>query len=186
MLAVAANFQHQHALELEVVESTDGTSATWIQSPYPGSHDGLLSLDQLLALKPGGQMDMYEVGRAMCHLLELVEASNAANVRHGALQIDQVQLDRHGRLLVELFGVTNAVRRSTQASQPISRSDETRRVIEIGRELVTGTPQGRHGAKIPHSLAPHLDKPWRAWFSCGLDPAGGFACATEAIAALPS
>lgn len=186
LLDAAAQFRHQHALELEVVDSSDRSGATWILTPYPGSHDGLLSLDQLLSLKPDGQMDMYEVSRAMRQLLELVEASNIAGVHHGALQIDQVQLDRHGRLLVELFGVASTVRRTEQAWQPISTSDETRRVIEIGRELVTGTPRGGRSAKIPHSLAPNLERPWRAWFSHGLDPAGGFACAAEALDALPS
>lgn len=186
MLEVSAHFRHEHALPLDVVDRDDRNGAIWILAPYPGSHDGLLSLDQLLALKPDGRMDMYEVGRAMRQLLGLVEASCEVGIRHGALHIDQVQLDRHGRLLVELFGVARTVRRTEQAWQPISRCQEVQRVIEIGRELVTGTPRGEHGSKIPHSLAPDLDKPWRAWFANGLDPAGGFASATEAILALPS
>ncbi|MGE3107885.1 MAG: hypothetical protein AB7G11_06315 [Phycisphaerales bacterium] len=162
--------------------SFDGTKTGYIVTPFPGDASGLLFLDGLLRAK-GGRMHADEAQRATVQLLEAFEAAHAVRLHHGPLSMSEVIVDRHGSLIVELFGLHRQLRGLTQGNSELVR-DEVRSIVEIAYQLLTGLraeepiiPAGR--------LVKRLDPEWDLWLERGLDPADGFATAREAIDALP-
>ncbi len=187
---IIGQLDHAHVLPIQQF-AFDVGGRPWIVTRYPGDAAGLLTLGRLLRDK-GGQMAPDEAERAVVQLLEAVDHGQKHGVWHGAVQMDEVFVDRHGSLSVELYGLARLLAWGTGAggageigSDAESVRDEVRSVVEIGYQLITGLraeapliPAGR--------LVKKLDPAWEAWLGHGLDPSRGFDTPAEAIAALPS
>lgn len=172
---------HPHLQKIEQY-SFDGARNGYVVTPFPGDASGLLFLDSLLRAK-GGRMHADEAHRAVVQLLEAFDAAHLLRLNHGPLSMGDVLVDRHGSLMIELYGLSRHLRGLTQGNSELVR-DEIRSVVEIGYQLITGLraeepiiPAGR--------LVKRLDPAWDAWFERGLDPADGFETAREAMEALP-
>lgn len=187
---IIGQLEHAHVLPIQQF-AFDVGGRPWIVTKYPGDAAGLLTLGRLLRDK-GGQMAPDEAERAVVQLLEAVEYGQKRGVWHGAVQTDEVFVDRHGSLAVELYGLSRLLAWGTGAggagemgSDAESVRDEVRAVVEIGYQLITGLraeapliPAGR--------LVKKLDPAWEAWLGHGLDPSRGFDTPAEAMDALPT
>lgn len=159
-----------------------GDEAAWIISPYTGDHDGLLLLSDLLSDK-GGQFEALEVRRALMQLVEAIEAVHANCGVHGALSLGCIQVDRAGKLLVELPGLRGGL--SEQPSE-LLRAEvlaEIRSLVAIGYELLTGIAPSEQLIQ-PSRLIEGLDPQWDAFMNEGLDPAAGYATLEDLRAGL--
>jgi len=178
----ACALSHPHIIKVEQY-SFDAGNNPWIITPFTGDADGLLTLERLLRAK-GGRMHPDEAERSMIQLLGAFEDAHELRQHHGPMSMSEVLVDRHGSLLVELFGMARLLRGLNSGNSELVR-DEVRSVVEIGYQLITGLraeepiiPAGR--------LIKKLDPQWDAWFERGLDPAEGFRTPAEAAEALPS
>lgn len=171
-----------HVLPIELF-SLSITQQPCAVTPYTGNHEGILTLSNLLEAK-GGRMAGPEAERAMCHLLEASSAAHRAGQLHGDLAWEEVLVDRHGSCSVEFYGLR---RRLGLVAGPVSelRRDEVRSIIEMGYRLITGLSPDEPRIS-PTRLSKRLDSAWDAFFDMGLNAAGGFDTAQDAISALPS
>lgn len=183
LLSRAIAFDGSHGLVIERLIRHDG-EPRWVVCPYPGTHEGVLSLDRLLTQKPGGRLSKFETSRAVRQLLQLQHDARRAGLEHGAIRIDEILVDRHGRLLVELFGFAVALGVRSLRDSETERRDELKAIFRIGRELVTGASGGDVHVEMPRVLWPDAPRPWREWLSRGLGPAG-FATPHDALASMP-
>jgi len=184
----AAGLVYPHILRIQQV-GLDTLSHPWLITPFTGDVDGLRTLAKLQKEK-GGQFEPVEVERATEQLLSAAATAHAAGTPHGALSINEVLVDRHGCVLVELYGLARLLSFPAVgaggggvAGFELVR-DEVRSIVEIAYQLITGLraeepiiPVGR--------IVPRLDPRWNAWFQQGLDPTRGFDTAQQALAALP-
>lgn len=171
-----------HLLPIELFSLSIGQNPCAV-TPYTGNHEGLLTLAGLLEAK-GGRMAAPEAERAVRHLLEASRYAHSMGQVHGEMRWDEVLVDRHGSCAVEFYGLA---RRMGLVSGPATelRRDEIRSVVEMGYRMVTGL--GADEPRIaPSRLNKRLDASWDAYFDAGLDAAGGFESAAEALEALPS
>lgn len=176
-VSVSSRLDSPHALPIEQFAFAGGDAA-WIISPYTGDHDGLLLLADLLSDK-GGQFEPIEVSRALGQLIEAMRAVHAQCDAHGELSLRSVQIDRGGRLLVELPGLNL----ESTVSPEEARRQEIRSIVAIGYELLTGITPGEE--LIPPSrLVEGLPVGWDRFVAEGLDPASGYADADAIRAAL--
>ena len=171
-----------HILKVEDVV-WDSTNRPWVITPYTGDADGVRTLARLLREKHG-QMEPLEAERAIEQVLDAVEYAHAARVRHGPIRLEEVLVDRRGCLIIELYGIARVLRGESEWGAELIR-DEVRSVVQIGYQLITGLraedpliPAGR--------LVKRLDPRWESWLHDGLDAAGGFDTAAQAISCLPS
>lgn len=188
-----SQLEHAHVLPMQQF-AFDVGGRPWIVTRYPGDAEGLLTLDRLLRDK-GGQLAADEAERAVVQLLEAVEHGQAQRIWHGPVQIDEVLVDRHGSLAIELYGLGRLLGLGAGAAAGAGGAelggeaeavrDEVRSVVELGYQLITGIraeapliPAGR--------LVKKLDRGWEWWLAHGLDPSRGFDTPREAIEALPS
>lgn len=179
----AAELEHAHILRIEQY-SFDVGGRPWLVTPFTGDADGLLRIERLLRTK-GGQMSPQEAERAIMQLLEAVDYAHERGHCHGPIRLDEVIVDRHGSVLIELYELARGLRGLLAAGNAELRRDEVRSVVEIAYTLITGLsaeepliPAGR--------LVRRLDREWDEWLDRGLDPTGGFDSAREAFDALPS
>ncbi len=194
-IAACRVLDHEHLLRVEDAQPGQGADF-WVIGPFTGDVDGLRTLGKLLREK-GGQMNPFEAERALVQILEPMAYAHQPDavlngvrprVVHGPISMDEVLVDRHGRLLIEFYGFARATSvglTSSRADEAESIRDEVRSVVEMGYQLVTGLraeepmiPAGR----LVKRIDPRLD----AWLANGLNVSGGFATAAEALAALPS
>lgn len=177
-----AKLDEPHILKIEQF-ALDQTDSAWVVCPFTGDADGCRTLERLLREK-GGQLSPFELEPALTQILQGVGFAHRQRLCHGSLSLNEILVDRHGRLIIELYGLGRAL--SGQAGfDPESARDEVRSVAEIGYQLLTGLrceepliPVGR--------LVKRLDPRWVAWFDRSLDPTDGFDTADEALAELPS
>lgn len=177
-----AGLDEPHILRIEQY-ALDQTDAAWVVTPYTGDADGVRTLERLLREK-SGQLTPFEVEPALTQILQGVRHAHGRGQCHGALGLTDLLVDRHGRIIIELYGIARALRGEVGISAELAR-DEVRSIAEIGYQLLTGLraeepiiPAGR--------LIKRLEPGWDAWFDRALDPTGGFDSADEALAALPS
>lgn len=186
--------RHEHLLAIEY-HTIDSDGCPWVVTPFPGDVDGVRSLGKLLREKQG-QMHPAEAERAVQHALEAIDFAHQVEpacdgrearlpVVNGAWSMDEVLVDRHGRVLLELYGFSRLLRGEPAAADAETVRDEVRSIAEIAYQLVTGLraespmiPAGR--------LVKRLDPRWDRWLSRGLDAGAGFDTAAEALAMLPS
>ena len=178
-----SELDHPHILQVEQFALADARLA-WLLTPYTGNQDGLVTLESLLSAK-GGRMPPQEADRAMSQLLSAIEYAHGMGYHHGPLSTDEILVDRHGRVSVDLYGLGRRLGGLAAGNAEVVR-DEVRSVVEMGYRLITGDSADE--PRIPAGrLIRKLDAHWDAWFDAGLDPlSGGFASAAEAAAALPS
>lgn len=195
-LATCSALKHEHLLGVESTPTApDG--AVWAIAPFTGDVDGLRSLGKLLREK-SGQMGPFEAERALVQILEAMAfahrgggETNRPRVIHGSLAMEQVLVDRHGSLLIELYGLPRALaevseheRNRIAATESEAIREEIRSVVEIGYQLITGLRAEE--PLIPASrLVKRLDPRMDRWLTRGLSPSGGFATAPQALAELP-
>ena len=150
---------------------------------YPGNQKGLVTLEELVAEK-GGQMDSIEADRLLRQLLEAMEHVHGRGFGWGPIEPQRILVDRSGRAVVELVGVPRRLGGLRGVDAELAR-DEARALVALGYRLVTGHEPDE--MLMPASrLVPKLPRRWDIFFEEGLEPAGGFASATEALDALPS
>lgn len=162
--------------------SFDGSKCGYVVTPFPGDASGLLWLDALLRAK-GGKMHPDEALRAVTQLLEAYDAAHAVRLHHGPLSLNHVLVDRHGSLMIELYGLDRHLHGLTQGNSELVR-DEVRSVVEIGYQLITGL-RAEEPLIPAERLVKRLDPAWGEWLDRGLDPTSGFASAAEAMEYLP-
>jgi serine/threonine protein kinase len=182
----AAGLESTHILKVQEFAFEHGVRP-YVITPFGGDVDGLRSLDGLLRQK-NGQLTPAETGHAIEQILEAVHDAHTAPtpVVHGTMKMDEILVDRHGRLHVELYGLARGLRREgTGGSSAAAALDELRSVVEMAYQLLTGLraeepmiPAGR--------LVKRLDPRWDEWLARGLDPVRGYESAGEAIEYLPA
>jgi len=189
------SLSHPHLQSLQRLEFVPGPEGLtpWLVTPFAGDADGLRSLSRLLRQR-GGQMSPLEAEQAVGQILSALAYAHdplrdagpgpRSPVHHGPLSMDEILVDRHGRCVVEMYGVGRRVRGMVNA-HPETARDEVLRVCEIAYQLITGLRAEE--PLIPATrLVPKLSKAWSQWLSEGLDPSGGFGSAREALDRLPS
>jgi hypothetical protein len=180
-IEAVAPLRHAHLLPVEEL-GFSGQGRPYVITPYSGSQDGLLTLERLAQAK-GGRLSSIEVERGLTHLLQAVDYAHAAERVHGALSMDEVLVDRHGSLWIEMYGVGRRLRHDATPTAE-SRRDEVRSLVEMGYRLLTGIAADE--PRIPaERLVKRLDRQWDEWFDEGLDPLRGFDSAAEALIRLP-
>lgn len=168
----------EHAHILPVIDAvTDREGWHWLVTPYTGSVDGLLTLKQLLAMKPMQQMPHMEAGRAVSQLIEAFAAATRQGLSHGPVGLHEVLVDRHGSLHVELFGLARRLK-GEAPRDPAVEVHEVRSLVGLAYELVTGV-EPTDPMIAPTRLSKRLPKSWEQWLLTGLDPAQGFATHAE-------
>ncbi len=184
MAAVArlSAVEHPHLLRIEQF-SFDRGARPWLITPFNGDVDGITTLRTLLRYK-GGEMSPDEAERALVQLLQAVHFAHDLGLHHGPIDMNEIHVDRRGSLYIELYGLSRAIRGAGEAN-PETIRDEVRSLVEIAYTLITGLraeepliPAGR--------LVKRLSGAWDEWFDHGLNPAGGFDSASEAMDALPA
>lgn len=181
---------HPHLLPVEAC-IVGPAASTWIISPFTGGHDGLITLETLRRDK-GGRIPPAETERALMQILDAIEAAHEAGVLHGPLASSEILVDRRGSVLIELYGVRRWLARTTAPDAAVPQReagevirDEVRSVVAIGYAMLTGLSADE--PRLPASrLLDRLDRQWDRWIEDGLDPLGGYGCAAEALAALPT
>ncbi len=180
-----ALLKDSHLLEIEQY-SICSTGRGMIVTPFTGNQDGLTTLGTLVEMK-GGRMSPHETDRAINHLLEglaVAHSTTGVGACHGPLMLDEVLVDRHGRLVIELYGLASRLK-GVQFSAADGVRDEIRSVAGIAYRLLTGLL-----AEEPRIEADRLVKGlsplWTRWLARGLDLVDGFATVADAIEALPS
>lgn len=178
-----SGLEHPNILPVEQFALAD-THVAWVLTPYTGNQEGLVTLDSLLRAK-GGRMPVDEAERALSQVLRAVEYAHSRGFIHGVINADQVLVDRHGRISVELYGLDRRLGGLAAGNSEVVR-DEVRSVAEMGYRLVTGLSSEE--PRIPAGrLIEKLDGLWDEWFDAGLDAlSGGFSSASDAAAFLPS
>jgi serine/threonine protein kinase len=176
-----SELRHPHLLSLEACSFGIGDEP-WVVTPYTGNHDCIVTLADVLAAK-GESLSAPEAERAVLQVLEGVSYAHSVGQGNGPIALEQVLVDRRGSVLIELYGVSRALRGLDTINSELIR-DEVRSVVEIAYRLVTGLaadepriPAGRLVKKLPRALD--------EWLEEGLDPGSGFQSADEAIARLP-
>lgn len=177
-----------HLLEIQHF-SFDTAGRPCLVTPYLGNHDGLVTLRSLATIK-GGRLSPLETERAVVHVLQglreghtVAEGSPRGGL-HGALTMDDLLVDRHGRVWIELYGLRRSMRGQTERSADLAQ-DEIRSVVEIAYELLTGLPAEEPRIQVGR-LVKKIDPAWDAWLERGLSGFDGYQTAGDALAALPS
>ncbi len=191
----AAAVKHPHVLRIQELV-WDPVGHPWIVTPFTGDVDGVRPLPRLVREKLG-QLSPNETEHALEQLLDALRhahtggaggdgAGGTSIVHHGPVSWEHVLVDRHGSLIIELYGLARLLdERAGEGSAGMDMvREEVRSVVEIGYRVMTGLRPEE--PLIPASrLVKGLDAAWDAYFSAGLDVLRGFGSAAEAIAALP-
>lgn len=196
-IRMCEGLRQEHLLRVEY-HTFDAEGHPWVIAPFTGDVDGVRTLAKLLREKKG-QMHPFEAERAIQQVLEAAVYAHSTEpardgrearlpVVHGPLSMDEILVDRHGRIVIELYGVGRLLRAdqgwSTVRSPELVR-DELRSIAEIGYQLITGLRA--EAPMIPPSrIVKRLDARWDRWLARGLDAARGFETAAEALMLLPS
>ncbi len=180
-MQMLSGLQHPHLLSIEMCSFGTGDEA-WAVTPYTGNHDSIVTLEDVARAK-GESLPPFEAERAVLQVLEGVAHAHGEGVCNGPISIDQVLVDRHGCILIEMYGVGRILQGLDRGNSELVR-DEVRSVVEIAYRLVTGLPADE--PRIPAGrLARRLPRAFEEWLEEGLDATGGFQSATEAIGRLP-
>jgi len=119
---------------------TNLAGANWVVTPFVGSSAGITSLSNVLAMRDEGRLEPNECLLAAEQLLNALKVARAAGVPHGALTMDDVIVDRHGSLLIELFGVRRALNGAASNDEAAGSEiwGEVRSVARLVYRLFTG------------------------------------------------
>lgn len=184
LVAPVRSLESNHATPIENVIA-DACGHHWLVTPYLGTCDGLLTLDRLCRLKDSGQFCEHETERAVEHLLDVSAVAHGRGLVHGRLAADEVLVNRHGSLVVELYGLTRRLGIGSQGVSASPAHDEVRSVAEIAYTMLTGTLAAPEPYIPAGRIAKKLSATWEAWLAYALDPARGFDSPAAALHALP-
>lgn len=178
----------------------------WAVTDYTGDADGVVTLAQLLRIK-GGSLSLEESKRAMEQLLDASRCAHPMGLAHGPLTMEQVQVDRAGRLVIEFYALDYAMEcaacgvssvspyggdGSTGASGGVSSAvmlpdraalerAEVASIVRIGYQLVTGLLPIEPIIPVQEVIE-DIDESWQGFFETGLGPIG-FTSAAHAYSA---
>ncbi len=175
-----ATVDHPHLLRVEHF-SFGSKGRPLVVTPYTGSHDGLLTLRQLLDQKRG-RLSEFEAERLIEHLLDASGYGLEHGLSHGAMQADDILIDRSGCLFVEHYGLRRALAGDTPATTV--DADEIDSIVRLGYECLTGVTTATPLVK-PSRLARLSDRAWDAFFGSCLGVAG-VQTPAEVLEKLPS
>jgi serine/threonine protein kinase len=178
-IARAASVRAAHTLEVREF-AFDAAGFPWVVTPYTGNHEGLVTLGSLVRTRGG--LSVTEVFRAVGQVLETCAAAHAAGVVHGPMAPDDVLVDRHGSVRVELYGLArllHGVERSTE----LLVADEVRSVVGLAYTLLTGLSPEEPRVRASR-LVPRVPRALDEWIQTGLDPFRSFASPSAALAAM--
>lgn len=166
-LETLSRLDHPHLLGIQQF-SFGASGRAFAVTAYPGSHDGLLTLSQLLDQK-GGRLGEREGERLLEHLLEASSYAQEMGLCHGALGAHEVLVDRGGRVLIEHYGLARAIRGGIASES--ARSEEALSIVRLGYEALTGVRAAVPMVR-PSRLARLADRGWDSFFSACLEGAG--------------
>ncbi|HZW10010.1 MAG TPA: hypothetical protein VFF69_08910 [Phycisphaerales bacterium] len=180
-MQMLSGLQHPHLLAIEMC-SFEAGDEPWAVAPYTGNHEGIVTLEDVAKAK-GDMLPPFEAERAVLQVLEGVAHAHGAGVANGPIGIDQLLVDRHGCVLVEMYGVGRVLQGLERMNSELIR-DEVRSVVEIAYRLVTGLTAEE--PRIPAArLAKRLPRAFEEWLEEGLSASAGFQSAAEAVSKLP-
>ena len=171
-------FVHPHVVALLAVEPHESTLQ--LTTAYTGSFDGLLPLARLLNLQSSGQISPRQAMLVGVHLLSALDAGFRKGLVHGPLTIEEVLVDRHGRALIELFGVEAAVR---VPDFQFAARESVRGVARIVYELICGLAPAENrvsASRLVRSVPRGLDQ----FFARAIDDDGSFEIPAQALEAI--
>ncbi|MCU0688547.1 MAG: hypothetical protein MUE97_02225 [Phycisphaerales bacterium] len=178
----------------------------WAVTDYTGDADGVVTLAQLVRIK-GGSLSLEESKRAMEQLLDASRCAHPMGLAHGPLTMEQVQVDRAGRLVIEFYaldyamdcaacGVSSASPYgggglpgvTAGASSGVMLPDraameraEVASIVRIGYQLVTGLLPIEPIIAVQEVIE-DIDESWQGFFETGMGPIG-FTSAAHAYSA---
>lgn len=123
--------QAPHMLPIADMQ-TNMAGAHWLIAPFVGSSAGISTFEEALAMRDQGRLEPQECLLAAKHLLTAIKAGRSVNIPHGAVSIDDVIVDKHGSLIIELFGVRRALL-GPEASDEVSGSEAWGEVRSVAR-----------------------------------------------------
>lgn len=127
---------------------------TWALSPYAGDIEGVRSLTDVLKMRAGHQMPVYEARVAASQLIDAATDMRRCGVAFADITGRDVLIDRRGAVRVE---VINAMR---GADTPMR--DDTCALGMLVYEMLTGaTPSGAF--MPPSRLASGVGRAWDRW-----------------------
>lgn len=177
-----AALDHPHILPIEVY-SLCSSGAACVVTPYPGDQAGLTTIASLMREK-GGKLPANEVARALEHILAAVNHAHGKGFVHGAIAPERCLVDRFGRVILELYGLSEEWEPSVMERPDLARS-EVKSIVHLACKLLTGndwlpagSPTRSNGGRMAAAM--------EAWVAYGLDPSRGFSSAGEALRALPT
>lgn len=183
-----------HVLEISHFAFCDHGLACLV-TPYPGTPDGVLTVDRLCAMK-GGRLTRPEVMRAVEQLLKTSRDAHLRGFANGPFEAESILVDRAGRIIVDLYGLALA-RRMPDGPNEAARIGEIRSIVQLAHRWLLGVNAPGAGGDDSDWDGPH-DFPgdseghaggstrrdvWHGWLARGLSPEG-FASAAQALAAL--
>lgn len=157
----------------------DTESGPWVVTDYTGDADGVVTLAQLLRLK-GGWLSIDETRRAIGQLLDAPCLAHRLGLAHGVLSMEQVHVDRAGRLVIEFYGLATLLAREPVDRLATERA-EVASILKIGYQLLTGLLPVHPVIPVEH-VWDDIDETWRGLFETGLGPTG-FTSAAHAYSA---
>ncbi len=175
-----ASVNHPHLLRVEHF-SFGSKGRPLVVTPYTGSHDGLLTLRQLLDQKRG-RLSEFEGERLIEHLLDASAAGFDRGMSHGVIRTDDILIDRSGCVLVEHYGLRRALAGEPRVTA--IDADEIESIVRLGYECLTGVCPGTPLLRASR-LVRLSDRAWDPFFeSClGVE---GVQTPAEVIERLPS
>ncbi len=175
-----AAIDHPHLLRVEHF-SFGSKGRPLVVTPYTGSHDGLLTLGQLLDQKRG-RLSEFEAERLIEHLLDATACAFERGLSHGAIESDDILIDRSGCVFIEHYGLRRTLAGEQRATE--IDADEIDSIVRLGYECLTGVRPGTPAMK-PSRLVRLSDRGWDPFFgSClGVE---GVQTPAEVIERLPS
>lgn len=131
------------------------TGWTWALSPYAGDIEGVRSLTDVLKLRAGRQMPVYEARVAASQLIDAATDMRRSGVAFADITGRDVLIDRRGSVRVE---VINASRSASDTPM----CDDTHALGLLVYEMLTGaTPSGAF--MPPSRLASGVGRGWDRW-----------------------
>lgn len=177
-----STLSHPHILPVDMWSFEPG-GAPWAVTHYTGNHGGLVTLEDVVRAK-GESLPAFEAERAALQLLEATAAAHDKGVYHGPVTAQEILVDRHGSLTIEMYGVTRTIAGLGRGNFELA-ADETRSIVELAYRLLTGLPADEPRI-APSRIAKRVPRAFEEWLEEGLNPGAGFENAAEAISRLPS
>ncbi len=179
MMERAATLNHGHILKIEHFD-IDDQGQPFCVTPFTGDRDGVLTLGQLIRAK-GGMFSLEEAKRGADQVLSAIAHAHRLGCPHGPLSMDEILVDRHGSLKLELYGVARMLGHPENDLAEQQRR-EVQNAMAILYQMITGL-RYEEPLILPGRVIAGLNKCWDHLFETGLQEPG-FASGAHALAAL--